>query len=71
MPANHHRAADQLAKLGMLTRVGSLDPADPETLRQITAALENWMRSYIAAGDTRPLRVFISHEPQTKTEKED
>jgi hypothetical protein len=71
MPANHHRATDKLAKLGMLTRIGSLDPTDDETLNQITAILRKWIDAYVAAGDTRPLRIYLSHEPQTRTDGDD
>lgn len=69
MPKGYHdHAADLLKKLGLLTRVGSIDPNDDESLKQVHASLVKWVQAYRLAGDNRPLRVYIAHEPDKKTD---
>lgn len=69
MPKGYHdHAADVLARLGLLTALGAIDPQDAASLAAVLRKLEMLLQGYRAANDNRPLRVYIAHEPDKKTD---
>ncbi len=71
MPRHYHTAADVLRDLGMLARVATIDPASEVSIERAWVRIRLLIDAYKAAGDTRPLRIYMSHEPQTKVERKD
>ena len=45
-----------------LTSLGAIDPQDAASLAAVLRKLEALLQGYAAAGDTRPLRVYVAHE---------
>lgn len=65
----HDCAADTLRRLGLLTALGSIDPQDAASLAAVLRKLEALLQGYRAAGDTRPLRVYVAHEHEQKIDE--
>lgn len=58
---NDH-AADVLARLGLLTSLGAIDPQDAASLAAMLRKLEMLLQGYRAVKDNRKLKVYVAHE---------